>query len=930
MTAIKKERTQALPTATAPSLADISAGIAKLSTGCQNEEKILRRMQYHFDQSENPYKRRFLPIQIDPKSLYPTKARLHGCTDFGKYHSDKAYIVTPAFPQVILPLLKSGYLAAHDIHHKIRLCNKGFNRLVTDWLRTQRIDFRILRLPSFDWEATTIDKDKMFLRLAAFFHYDFDIPSVIKYCGWRWTGEHRRTKEILFWLRYILSADLFESLKAGYLHGTPNKMISDNEVHTYANYLRYRHSGNLRSIAEEPALVMKQFAKEAARDISMLLPEYVADFMQNLGLIPIGIVIEDHKKPRIYRHASKKLDRHSLPVNEMVSAETEPPIHFGTVPQEYIEYVWRIRATYPNQRILQYTDDLASCFNQRQTAPILVGANASIWEEFLILPIGMHFGGTWGPANNEPVADARGEICKYLFNYCSYQLKLNQKVLDHVKVILPELKAPLAQAKLDNPSQLQKHADGSFKLEYKMYIDDAQTAIPACVPNGVNRLVASSIESCYILLGYPGPIDAPIITPVMAWDKLEGFAIQPTMNSLGRISDSDNLELQCPTPRLIRLRDILTRHWNVNRKRFTPRIAAQLIGNLISCLQTNDWLKMACLRFQSYLRIALRNNAERLIKTKHFQALLQERSEAWLEPSSGDKDAKLLGIQSRQSRALWQCKEQTFTPAPAHQMAEWLIAVINEHLATGLAWRRPISQVVRRECDWNAFQDASTSWGIGGHSPDLFYFWQMAWLEFGPEVVAFILATLNKGSDTDAHINWFEYLAAVVNYCAVIVASQEERFQLPFPPVVCLHGDNMTSNKVTKKGLARTDSYICNALARIHASIQRQARIGIDTAYVNTKINKFADDLSRDYLESWRDELLTLTNEELITYSFLPSQTSNVIGRIKRYRRFRLHPELIALLSKAVLTPTKVDLLPKTNLKNLGQLYEDSNIFTSS
>ena len=140
----------------------------------------------------------------------------------------------------------------------------------------------------------------------------------------------------------------------------------------------------------------------------------------------------------------------------------------------------------------------------------------------------------------------------------------------------------------------------------------------------------------------------------------------------------------------------------------------------------------------------------------------------------------------------------------------------------------------------------------------------------------------------------------------------------------------MTSNKVTKKGRAKTDSYICNALARIHASIQRQARIGIDTAYVNTKINKFADDLSRDYLESWRNELLTLTNEELITYSFLPSQTSNVIGRIKRYRRFRLHPELSALLSKAVLTPTKVDLLPKTNLKNLGQLYEDSNIFTSS
>jgi hypothetical protein len=391
----------------------------------------------------------------------------------------------------------------------------------------------------------------MFLRLAAFFHYDFDIPSVIKYCGWRWTGEHRRTEEILFWLRYILSADLFKNLKAGYIYGTPNKMVSDNDEHTYTNYLRYRRSGNLRSIAEAPELVMKQFVKEAARDISMLLPAYIADFTQHIGLIPLGIVLEEHKKPRLYRHASKKLDNNSLPVNELVNAETEPDIHFGTVPQEYIEYLWRIRASYPQQRILQYTDDLASCFNQRQTAPNLVGANASIWDKYLILPVGMHFGGTWGPANNEPVALARAEICMYLFNNCTYQLGLNRKVLSHVKVLLPDLKTPLAQATLDTPSQVQTNTDGSFKLEYKMYIDDAQSAIPDNVPNGANRLVASSIESCYILLGYPGPIHDPIITPVMAWDKQEGFTIQPVMNSLGRIANTDTMEVTCPTPRLI-------------------------------------------------------------------------------------------------------------------------------------------------------------------------------------------------------------------------------------------------------------------------------------------------------------------------------------------------------------------------------------------
>ena len=112
-------------------------------------------------------------------------------------------------------------------------------------------------------------------------------------------GEHWRTTEILFWLQYILPTDHFDSLKARYLHGTPNKMVSNNKEHTYANYLCYRRSGNLHSIAEAPDLVMKQFVKESVRDISMLLPDYVANFIPNIGLIPLGIIIEEGKKPRL-------------------------------------------------------------------------------------------------------------------------------------------------------------------------------------------------------------------------------------------------------------------------------------------------------------------------------------------------------------------------------------------------------------------------------------------------------------------------------------------------------------------------------------------------------------------------------------------------------------------------------------------------------
>ena len=114
----------------------------------------------------------------------------------------------------------------------------------------------------------------------------------------------------------------------------------------------------------------------------MLLPDYITTFIPNMGFIPLVTILEENKKACLYRHASKKLDCHSLPVNELVSADTEPEIHFGRVPQEYVEYIWNIWAKYPTKRILQYTDDLASCFNQQQTTPNLVGTNASVWNEY--------------------------------------------------------------------------------------------------------------------------------------------------------------------------------------------------------------------------------------------------------------------------------------------------------------------------------------------------------------------------------------------------------------------------------------------------------------------------------------------------------------------------------------------------------------------
>jgi hypothetical protein len=279
MQGLREHRAAALPTKpTVPSKAGICSGIEALSKNMRHEITVLlQRMSFLRNQQLNTFVKQSLLSFINPTTFYPTKADLNSVTKFGKSHPDKSFVVSPNIPKIILPVLKSGFLD-QALVDAVRKWSVKYDLLVSSWLATRHIDFRALQYPNFDWEATTVNKDKMFLRMAAFYHYDFDIASLQRFCGWRATGEHRRQEELLHWLQYILSKEVYEQLWPGYVHGTPNRMHSLNNKHTYANFKKYRDHGNAKNLATYPELVEKSFAKEDARDISSILPSFLVDF----------------------------------------------------------------------------------------------------------------------------------------------------------------------------------------------------------------------------------------------------------------------------------------------------------------------------------------------------------------------------------------------------------------------------------------------------------------------------------------------------------------------------------------------------------------------------------------------------------------------------------------------------------------------------
>ena len=69
----------------------------------------------------------------------------------------------------------------------------------------------------------------------------------------------------------------------------------------------------------------------------------------------------------------------------------------------------------------------------------MTGANASMLQNYLCFPVGMHFGRIWCPANSEPISRAKSEMAVFLFKHCSFQVDLNLDILKQLKVVIPTL-----------------------------------------------------------------------------------------------------------------------------------------------------------------------------------------------------------------------------------------------------------------------------------------------------------------------------------------------------------------------------------------------------------------------------------------------------------------------------------------------------------
>ena len=173
-----------------------------------------------------------------------------------------------------------------------------------------------------------------------------------------------------------------------------------------------------------------------------------------------------------------------------------------------------------------------------------------------------------------------------------YQDDMNKEALDLMD--LPDkdddTQACTIRPQFDTINGMVNDEQGKFVPKYHIIVDDLLIVIQRHLKN-TRHFIASSIESVYIILGYPGPITKPDLPPTMSWDKMVGRAVGPVRLSLGVEFLNKGLGMTVDDYKVARLLCLLNTELSTGRKCFQALPAAVLIGNVYAATLTCTWLR---------------------------------------------------------------------------------------------------------------------------------------------------------------------------------------------------------------------------------------------------------------------------------------------------------------------------------------------------
>jgi hypothetical protein len=342
---------------------------------------------------------------------------------------------------------------------------------------------------------------------------------------------------------------------------------------------------NHPAIGKNLVQVEAKFAAEEAKSFHLILPRFLTSFLPGLFISPLQWEV-CKGKGRICVDCTNGPNpigapNSTIPKPSVDNADKCPPVYYSNVFQRHLVRLWRMLMARPKDDILQHCDDIDSAFRRILYHPDLALVFAYVLGPFVIIPVGMVFGAPNAPSYFSLTSDIRANMAT------SRDLHSDQPLatLAATAVVAP-LPVNWSPAKSLAPAKHDVHYSPLTLLEqstdgHSTFVDDNGVA---AYQSNIRRALHQSIESAYMLYGYP---EDDCRDSCISDGKWEVY-VSHIMEYLGFIINSRDLTVTWPLSKRLALRAeilvILARERGASTRKELLRFLASCVLHLVSPL----------------------------------------------------------------------------------------------------------------------------------------------------------------------------------------------------------------------------------------------------------------------------------------------------------------------------------------------------------
>ena len=155
---------------------------------------------------------------------------------FGKPSKHHSYTSDVHFDHVVLPLLKSGILAANEIVIVANM-SRLYAHLIKSMIRCVDIPFTTLSKYNNRYqEQEFIPHERIMMFLAAAIYYNFNMATVMRYIGNNYTAKYRDVPTIMNTIRGILDDRVCNDVHRIITTGCPAKVSGHSRRENFLTY----------------------------------------------------------------------------------------------------------------------------------------------------------------------------------------------------------------------------------------------------------------------------------------------------------------------------------------------------------------------------------------------------------------------------------------------------------------------------------------------------------------------------------------------------------------------------------------------------------------------------------------------------------------------------------------------------------------------